>query len=187
MSFELFCRYWNHQVKEVNYIMTRLWPWHKLPRFWELASRKWEQTHRGTEDELYLKQSRWHWSDHRRTNFKMTVRAACAVSACSRLPPPIEALAPRQGCVGLWTRVHPPPTPAAGIQNKANFPFHQPGLFIGFCTADSWTPLLVTSAVDTKEAKLWMCVCDVCVCVCVCACGGIFSFSKHRGKTGYII
>ena len=33
-----------------------------------------------------------------------------------------------------------PPFPAASICNKASFPFHQPGLFIGFWMASSQTP-----------------------------------------------
>ena len=81
------------------------------------------------------------------TNLKMTVRADCAVSACSPLLLSIKALAPRLLCVcgggwggvGLWTDVHPPPQ-VGGIWNKANFPFHQPGLFIGFPVASSQTP-----------------------------------------------
>ena len=40
----------------------------------------------------YLKQSRWHWSNHFMTNFKMTVRAGCVVSVCSPLPSSIKAL-----------------------------------------------------------------------------------------------
>ena len=50
--------------------MTRLYPWHKLPKFWELdipptpRPKKREKTDPGTEDQLYLKQSRWCWSDH---------------------------------------------------------------------------------------------------------------------------
>ena len=36
-----------------------------------------------------------------------------------------------------------PPLPIAGIQNKANFPFHEPGLFTGFWGASSH-PTLVT-------------------------------------------
>ena len=76
------------------------------------------------------------------TNFKMTVGA---VSSGSPLPPSIKALASSRqwGGVSLWTGVAPC-TPIAGSQNKANFPFHQPCLFIGFWAAKSWTPLLVT-------------------------------------------
>ena len=46
------------------------------------------------------------------TNFKMTVRADCAVSACSLLPQPIKALAHQLGVgwgIGLWTGVCPCP------------------------------------------------------------------------------
>ena len=46
--------------------MVRLYPWHKLPQFGELASKKWEQIDPGTEDELQLKQPRWCWTDHQR-------------------------------------------------------------------------------------------------------------------------
>ena len=35
---------------EVNYMMTRLYPWHKLLQFQELASKKWKQMDPGTED-----------------------------------------------------------------------------------------------------------------------------------------
>ena len=38
----------------------------------------------------------------------------------------------------LWTRVHPPPV--ASIQSKANFPFHQSHLSIGFWEVSCWTP-----------------------------------------------
>ena len=41
-----------------------------------------------------LKQSRWHWSHYCMTNFKITVRADCAVSACSALPLSIKASTP---------------------------------------------------------------------------------------------
>ena len=94
------------------------------------------------------------------TNFKMTVRADCAVSACSPLTVSIKTFAPwlsgpplSKG-VSLWTGVHPPPTLVAGIQNKANFPFHQPGLFIGFWTASSRTPLSITLQVLTPLTQL---------------------------------
>ena len=55
--------------------------------------------------------------------------------------------------IGLWisvssphsshsTPLHPTPTAVADIQNKANFSFHQPGLFIGFWAASSRTPII---------------------------------------------
>ena len=43
--------------------------------------------------------------------------------------------------VSFWTNVcHPPPPPVASIWNKANLPFHQPGLRIDFWVVSSWTP-----------------------------------------------
>ena len=52
----MLCRDWNpSQVEQINYMMTRLYPWHKLlypAQFQELASRKWEPTNPGTEDWL---------------------------------------------------------------------------------------------------------------------------------------
>ena len=74
------------------------------------------------------------------TNFKVTVRADCAVSACSSLPLSIKALAPwlSVGAVGLWTGV--PPPPVASLWNKTNFPSQQLCLFIGFRAASSRTP-----------------------------------------------
>ena len=79
------------------------------------------------------------------TNLRMTVRADCAVSACSTPPTSLYKSSCPTGCqcgvgVSLWTGVHHPPPTVAGIWNKANFPFHQPGLFIGFWAASSWTP-----------------------------------------------
>ena len=44
------------------------------------------------------------------------------------------------GGVSLWTVVHPPPNTNTSIQNKANVPFHQPGLFIGFWVVSRWNP-----------------------------------------------
>ena len=59
---------------------------------------------------------------------KMTlVRADCFVSACSPLPQPIKALAPWMSGKGesALGQVPFPQPPTAGIQDKANFPFHQ--------------------------------------------------------------
>ena len=72
------------------------------------------------------------------TNFKMTVRADCAVSACSHLPPSIKVLARI-----VYGRDQPldrcPQSPLViGFQTEANFPFHQPGLFTGFWALSSW-------------------------------------------------
>ena len=97
-------------------MLTRLYQWQKLPQFWELASKKWEQIDLGSKDRLYSKQSRWCWSDHWMAEFKITVRADSAVSAYSPLPPPIrpwnaalKTLAHwlSVGEVGLWTQVRP--------------------------------------------------------------------------------
>lgn len=61
------------------------------------------------------------------TNFCMTVRADCTVSTCNPLPQPIKGLAPLN--VGergsAFGQVPLPQSPTAGIQDKANFPFHQ--------------------------------------------------------------
>ena len=77
------------------------------------------------------------------TNLKMTVRADCDVSAHSPLLLSIKALAPlaASGVSRPWDR-GPPSCPAVSIWNKANFPFHQPGLFIGFWAVSSQTPHL---------------------------------------------
>ena len=81
------------------------------------------------------------------TNLKMTVRDGHAVSACNSPSPTLstKALTP---CLswGLEGRSRPldicPPgwtlLLVASIWNKANFPFYQPGLFVGFWTASSW-------------------------------------------------
>ena len=71
------------------------------------------------------------------TNFKVTVRADCAVSECSPLSQPTKALSNPlivSGGSHPSDRCLPSPT---GCQNpnKANFPFHQPGLLIGFWAA----------------------------------------------------
>ena len=86
-------------------------------------------------------------------NFKMTVRDNCAISAWNPLLLFIKALAPLVASAGSQPldRCMPSPFPVAGadIGNKANFPFHQPGLFIGFWVASSQTPkshLLVTDS-----------------------------------------
>ena len=75
-------------------------------------------------------------------HFKMTLRADCAVSACSPLPPSIKALSQvRGGNQPSWS---PTPASVAGIQIEANSPFHQPCLFIGFRAMSTQTLLLAT-------------------------------------------
>ena len=76
------------------------------------------------------------------TDFRMTVRADCAISACTILSLSIKVLTPSLlmgrggGGVGsqLLDRHVPPPQPptTASIQNKANFSFHQPGFLLVF-------------------------------------------------------
>ena len=81
------------------------------------------------------------------TTFKMSIWADCAVSGCSPLPLSTKALA---HCLSGWGELtfgqEPTlsPLPLASIQNKANFHFHQPGLFIGFWALSSQIPPLVT-------------------------------------------
>ena len=78
------------------------------------------------------------------TSFRMTVRADCAVSACR---PSLVYKAPAPDCqwgesaFGQMSTLLPP---GAGIQKKANFPFHQPGFFIVFGAVSRRIPLSVT-------------------------------------------
>ena len=102
--------------------MARLYPWHKLPQFWELASRKQEQTDPGTKDEAFL--IKMTLIRRLMTNFKRTVRANCAVSVGSLLPLSIRALAPwlsglGEREVGLWTEVCP--LPSCWLEIKQTF------------------------------------------------------------------
>lgn len=65
------------------------------------------------------------------------------------------------------------PAPSvAGIQNKANFPFHQPCLFIGFQEASIWSPLSITvlqsilaQTYFTRDA-IWVQYLDFRICQC---------------------
>ena len=85
-------------------------------------------------------------------HFKMTVRADCVVSAWSPLPPSIRVLIPWLS--GDWQgekldfgqAASHPHLHLPSIQNKANLPFHQLGLFTGFWVVSSQTPLLVTES-----------------------------------------
>ena len=76
------------------------------------------------------------------TSFKMTIRAACALSAHSSLPLSINTLAHwlsrvEGGGVSLWMGILLP-TLVGSIQNKT-FLCHQPGLFIGLWETSSQT------------------------------------------------
>jgi hypothetical protein len=98
-------------------------------------------------------------------SFKISTRDNYAVSACSPLLLSIKALAPRLLCVcvcvcvvvvggvGLWTDVHPSPQ-VGGIWNKANFPLHQPGLFIAFWAVSSCTPPRPFSNISTTKTDV---------------------------------
>lgn len=66
------------------------------------------------------------------TSYKMTFRADCAISACGPLLC-LEKLLPTD--FGLWDRCLPSVSLlaiVATVQIKANFPFCQSCLFIGF-------------------------------------------------------
>ena len=79
------------------------------------------------------------------TNFKMTIRADCAVFPCNPLSLAVKAIVHLLGR-RIWSLDRSLPFPLmAGIQNKANFPLHQPGLYIGFRVARTWTPISVTN------------------------------------------
>ena len=73
----------------------------------------------------------------------MTVRDDCDASACNLpLLLSVKSLTPclsGEGESQPLDRCLPPSPPVAGIWNKANFPFHQPGLFTGFWVVSNRT------------------------------------------------
>ena len=80
------------------------------------------------------------------TSFKMTGRADCAVSAFSPLPLPVRADVHwlwGGGELAFGQKSVPLPPLVACIQSKANFPFYQVCLFIGFWVTSGRTPLPV--------------------------------------------
>ena len=123
---------------------------HELPRFWELAMKKWEQMDPGTEDQLYLKPPRWCWSDHWWPIWRWLLEMTVLFLHVAPLPLlSIKALTSLFG-LGWGQRVVGRQSAfeqtsatlssvVASIWNKANFPFHQPGLFIDFRAASSQT------------------------------------------------
>ena len=100
------------------------------------------------------------WSDHCMIGFKMTVRADYAVSAGSSVLLSIKALdhwlSVRGSQLSYRSSPHAPPLPcpAAGIQNKVNFSFHQPCLYNGFWVVSNQTPLLVAIS-DSRKLGKW--------------------------------
>ena len=89
-------------------------------------------------------QTSWIWLGHHMTNFQEIIRADCTISACRPLPLSIKALAHWLSVqeVSLLLSICPPPAPllVASIQSKANFPFHQSHLSVGFWEVSGWTP-----------------------------------------------
>ena len=96
-------------------------------------------------------------------------------SPCSHLPLSIKAPASwlsgegGDSAFGQASILSPlPPLLVAGIQNKANFPLHQPWIFIGFWVVNSWTPLsvtlpisnIITDSMDMSLGKFWELVVD---------------------------
>ena len=107
----------------------------------------------GTEDELYLKQWKQCWSDHQwpvsRWQSELTVLFLRSLVVSAISPSVYKCSWPlivSGGGVGVGRGSSTPP-PVASIQNKANFPFHQPGLFTGLRVLSSQNPLSVTDTV----------------------------------------
>ena len=85
------------------------------------------------------------------TNFKMTIRADNAVSACNPLPLSINAFAHQfsRGSQPLDTNL--PSPQVAGLQNKANFSLHHPCLLsIVFWATSNWAWFSVTKELGGK-------------------------------------
>ena len=85
------------------------------------------------------------------TNFKMTIKANCIVFTCNPLLS-MKSPAHWLSVVGESALGQEFTLPlVSGIQNKANFPFHQPCLFNGFWTVSTETPLLFIRQMDLKK------------------------------------
>ena len=67
---------------EVNHMMARIYPWHKLPHFWIMASRNANTWVLELKTNVH-KTIKMTWVRPLMTNLKMTVRADCAVFAYS--------------------------------------------------------------------------------------------------------
>ena len=108
-----------------------------------------------------LKQPRWCWSDHWRPIWRwlieMTVLFLHVAFLCPPSTPPAFCLwkllspwSPVEGELAVGQVSLTRPLPVASIWNKVNFPFHQPGLFIGFWAVGS---LISTCSFGNK--KVW--------------------------------
>ena len=102
--------------------------------------------------ELNWKQPRWCYSDHwwpiRRCLLEMTVLflhiTSPDPSSVYRSAHPLLVMGWAESALVQMSTTLPR---VAGIWNKMNFPFHQPGLYTAFWAVSSWTPhiyLLVT-------------------------------------------
>ena len=98
------------------------------------------------------------------TDFKMTYRAECAVSACSSLPLCIKTPPPHpanclwgMGCEPL-DRSLASPHP---IQNKANFRFYQPGLFYWLLSSEQPDRTLGCNLIAKSSSPLQG-LCSIC-------------------------
>lgn len=118
------------QVEDVNWVMTRWELGHQLPPFCELASRTWEQTDPGAEEELRWRQSRWTAGLTTHDPCHKDCQSWLRCSARSPLPLPIHS--PQ---TPLWKLL--PPISRVGV---------------GFWT---WVPLLLTLPASwIKQASL---------------------------------
>ena len=91
----------------------------------------------------------WSWL------LEMTAVSACYFPPRISPPPSIKALTHYFWVGGRpLDRCLPPSPPVVGIWSKTNFPFHQPGLLIGFWSVSSWTPHAYLS-VTIAPARIW--------------------------------
>ena len=119
-------------------MITRMELWHKPPQFLELASKKWKRSDPGTEDRTENKQ------DDKTTDDQFENDQQSSLWRCCTEPPPQakKALLPAcQRVESAFGQTSALPL-SRHIWNKANFPFHQSGLFIPFWVASSQTPHL---------------------------------------------
>ena len=156
ISFELFCGSWNHphQVEEVNYTMTRWLAWHSCH-----SSENWPQ---GNRNKLSLGlKTNYPWNNQDEAD----QTAAWPISRClSELTVLFLHVTlflllfffkKKKGPLTVsqgnwpWDESLPfqtwicPSCLVASLWNKANFPFHQLCLFIGFRGVSNPIPLLV--------------------------------------------